>query len=36
MQLVKNMMLLLQQLGSLLWQGFDPWLGTFHMLLVQS
>ena len=22
----------LQRLGSLLWHGFNPWLGDFHML----
>ena len=30
MQRVKN--LVLPQLGSLLWHGFDPWSGNFHML----
>ena len=28
---VKNPALSLQQLGSLLWYGFDPWPGNFHM-----
>ena len=28
-------MLLVQQLGLLLWRGFDPWPGNFHMLQVQ-
>ena len=31
-QRVEDPALLLQQLGSLLWWGFDPWSGNFHML----
>ena len=31
MQWVKDLALSLQQLGSLLWHGFDPWSGNFHM-----
>ena len=31
----KDMTLSLQQLGSLLWHGFDPWPGKFHMPCVQ-
>ena len=31
-QQVKDLVLSLQQLGSLLWHGFDPWLGNFHIL----
>ena len=30
-QWVKDQALSLQGLGSLLWQGFDPWLGNFHL-----
>ena len=30
-QEVKDPVLLLQRLGSLLWHGFDPWPGNFHM-----
>ena len=30
-QRVKDPMLSLQQLGSLLWGRFDPWPGSFHM-----
>ena len=29
---VKDLALSLQQLGSLLWHGFNPWLENFHML----
>ena len=31
-----SLALSLQQLGSLLWCGFDPWPGNIHMPLVQS
>ena len=31
---VKDLALSLQQHGSLLWHGFDPWLENFHMLWV--
>ena len=31
-QWVKDLVLSLQQLGSLLRHGFDPWSGNFHML----
>ena len=31
-QRVKDLVLLLKQLGSLLWHGFYPWLRNFHML----
>ena len=34
-QQVKNLALSLQQLGSLLWHGFDPWPGKFFMLQAQ-
>ena len=30
-QQVKDPMLSLQQLGVLLWHGFDPWPGNLHM-----
>ena len=30
-QQVKDLVLSLQQLGSLLWCGFDPWPRNFHM-----
>ena len=30
-QRVKGLTLLLQRLGLLLWQGFDPWPRNFHM-----
>ena len=30
-QQAKDLALPLQQLGSLLWWGFDPWPGKFHM-----
>lgn len=30
-QQVKDMVLSLQQLGSSLWLGLDPWPGNFHM-----
>ena len=30
-QQVKDLALALQQLRSLLWCGFDPWPGNFHM-----
>lgn len=33
-QQVKDPVLSLQQLGSLLWLRFKPWLGDFHMLQV--
>ena len=29
---VEDLALSLQQLRSLLWRGFDPWPGNFHML----
>ena len=32
MQWVKNLVLSLQQLGSLLWDGFDPGARNFHAL----
>ena len=35
-QQVKEPALSLQQLGSLLWHGFDPWPGNFCMLQLQS
>ena len=35
-QWVKNLALLLQQLGLLLWCSFDPWPRNFHMLQVQQ
>ena len=35
-QQVKDPVLLLQQLGSLLWRGFDPWPGNFHMPRVRK
>ena len=31
-QRVKDPVLSLQQLGLLLWHGFDPWPQNFHML----
>ena len=34
-QLVKDPTLSQQWLRSLLWCGFDPWPGNFHMLWVQ-
>ena len=34
-QKVKNMVLSLQCLGSLLWHRFDPWPRNFYMLLAQ-
>ena len=34
-QWVKDPMLSLQQLGLLLWHGFDPWPKNFHMARVQ-
>lgn len=34
-QWVKDLVLSLQQLGMLLWHGFHPWPGTFHMPWVQ-
>ena len=30
-QQVKDVVLSLQQLGSSLWLGLDPWPGNFHM-----
>ena len=30
-QWVKALVLSLKWLGSLLWCGFDPWFGNFHM-----
>ena len=30
-QRIKDMVLSLQQLGSLLWLKFDPWSGNFHV-----
>ena len=30
-QQVKDLVLSLQQLRSLLWHGFNPWPGNFHM-----
>ena len=30
-QWVKNLVLSLQQLGSLLWHGFHPWPRNFHI-----
>ena len=32
---VKDLVVSLQWLRSLLWCRFDPWPGNFHMLLVQ-
>ena len=32
---VKDLAVSLQQLGSLLWYRFDPWLGNFYMPQVQ-
>ena len=29
-QQVKDTTLLLLELGSMLWRGFDPWLGNFY------
>ena len=34
-QQVKDLALLLQQLGPLLWRGFDLWTRNFHMLQTQ-
>ena len=34
-QQVKDLVLSLQWLGSLLWHSFDPWPGNFYMLWVQ-
>ena len=34
-QLVKDPVLSLLQLGSLLWHMFNPWPGNFHILQVQ-
>ena len=34
-QQVKDLVLSLQWLRSLLWHGFNPWPGNFHMLQVQ-
>ena len=31
-QWIKDLVLSLQQLGLLLWCGFDPWPGYFHVL----
>ena len=31
-QQVKDLVLSLQQLGLLLWRGFDPWPRNFHIL----
>ena len=31
LQGAKDMVLSLPRLGSLLWHGFDPWPGNFHM-----
>ena len=36
LQRIKDPTLSLQWLGSLLWHGFDPWPGNFHMLHRQS
>ena len=33
-QQVKDLVLSLQWLRSLVWRRFDPWTGNFHMLLV--
>ena len=33
-QWIKDLALSLQCLGSLLWLGFNPWSGNFHMLQV--
>ena len=35
-QWVKDVVVLLQQLRSLLWHGFNPWPGNYHMLWAQS
>ena len=35
-QRVKDLALSLQWLGLLLWRGFDPWPGNFHMLRRQQ
>ena len=35
-QQVKDPVLSLQQLGLLLWCGFNPWPGNFHMPWVQK
>ena len=32
MQRIKDLVLSLQWPGLLLWYGFDPWPGNFHML----
>lgn len=34
-QPVKDLVLSLKQLGSVLWHGFNPWPGNFHMTWVQ-
>ena len=34
-KLVKDPVVSLQRLGSLLWRRFDPWCGNFHMPPVQ-
>ena len=34
-QWVKDLVLFLQQLGSLLCSGFDPWPGNFYMAWIQ-
>ena len=36
MQQVKDLAFSQQQFGSLLWHGFDPWSGNFHMPWVQA
>ena len=35
-QQVKDLALSLQQLGLLLWHGFDPWLGNFQTYWAQT
>ena len=35
-QWVKDLALSLQQLGPLLWHGFNPWLRNFYMPQVQQ
>ena len=35
-QWVKDPMLSLQPLRSLLWHGFNPWSGNFHLAWAQS
>ena len=35
-QQVKDLTLSLQQLGLLLWHGFDPWPGNSHLLQVKQ